>query len=290
MPRCSVQSNKKIILKASLLWSIVFVLVTSTNVSAHDGLHEQIIAVTKEIAKEPNNANLYLKRAELYRLHEEWKNSEKDFDRAEKLNPNLSVVDLGRGKLWLDAKRFSSAKLALEKFLTREPNSFEGVITMARVSSKLKQTKNAVKYFTQAIALSPKDSAEIYLERSQTLAEVGKINEALRGLDEGIERFGGLVVLQNAAIDLEVKLRCYDAALARLDKLAAPMPRKESFLLKRGEILLRAGKKCEARKAFTESLTVIEALSDFRKNVRAIQTMKTYLQNLLEQITSKNCE
>ncbi len=61
---------------------IVFVF--AANVLAHDGLHEQIIAVTKEIAKDPNNANLYLKRAELYRLHEEWKNSEKDYNRAEK--------------------------------------------------------------------------------------------------------------------------------------------------------------------------------------------------------------
>ncbi len=202
----------------------------------------------------------------------------------------MAVVDLGRGKLWLDAKRFSSAKSALERFLTKEPNSFEAVLTLARVSSKLNQTENAVKYFTQAIALSPKDSAEIYLERSLLLGERGRFDEALRGLDEGIERFGGLVVLQNAAIDLEVKRKRYDAALTRLEKLAATMPRKESFLLKRGEILLTAGKKCEARKAFIESLNAIETLSDFRKNVRALQTMKTHLQKFLKQTPSKNCE
>ncbi len=180
--------------------------------------------------------------------------------------------------------------LALERFLTKEPNSFEAVLTLARVSSKLNQTENAVKYFTQAISLSPKDSAEIYLERSLLLGERGRIDEALRGLDDGIERFGGLVVLQNAAIDFEAKRKYYDAALTRLDKLAATMSRKESFLLKRGEILLKAGKKCEARKAFTESLNAIEALSDFRKNVRAIQTMKTHLQKFLKQTPSKNCE
>ncbi len=266
---------------------IVFVF--AVTVLAHGGLHEQIVAVTKEIAKDPTNAHLYLKRAELYRLHEDWKNSEKDFDRAEKLNPNLAV-DLGRGKLWLDAKRFTLAKLALERFLTKAPNSFETVLTLARVSSKLEQTENAVKYFTMAIALSPKDSAEIYLERSLLLGERGRINEALRGLDEGIERYGGLVILENYAIDLEVKRSRYDAALTRLDKLAVTMPRKESFLLKRGEILFKAGKKCEARKAFTESLNAIETLSDFRKNVRAIQTMKTDLQKFLKQTPSKNCE
>ncbi len=257
---------------------------------AHDGLHEQIIAVTKEIKKDSNNAALYLKRAELYRLHEEWKKSEKDFDHAEKLKPNLTVVNLGRGKLWLDTKQFSKAKLALETFLAKEPESFEGVLTMARVSAKLKQTETSVKYFTEAIAISPQDSAEIYLERAETLASANKISEALRGLDEGIKNFGGLVTLQTAAIDLEVKRKNHDAALARLDKLSATMPRKESFFLRRGEILLQAERKCEARKSLLEAQEGYNSLSTFRKNVRAVKEQMARSQKLLAKIPAKECE
>lgn len=256
---------------------------------AHDGLHEQIIAVTKEIKKDPKNAALYLKRAELYRLHEEWKNSEKDFARAEKLDANLAVVNLGRGKLWLDAKQFSKAKLALENFLSKQPDSFEGVITMARIFAKLKQTETAVKYFTQAIALAPKDSAEIYLERAETLVSAGKIDEALRGLDEGTEKFGGLVTLQTAAIDLEVTRKNYDAALSRLEKLSATMPRKESFFLRRGEILLQAKRKCEARKSLLQAQEGYDSLSTFRKNVRAVKEQMAHLQKLLAKIPAKDC-
>ncbi|HEX8566852.1 MAG TPA: tetratricopeptide repeat protein [Pyrinomonadaceae bacterium] len=258
--------------------------------AAHGGLHEQIAAVTKEIKKDPKNPALYLKRAELNRLHLNWKNAEKDYDRAEKLNPNLSLVDFGRAKLWLDAKRFSAAKRALERFLTKEPDSFEAVLTLARVLSRLNEKENAVKYFTRAISLSLADSAEIYLERAQTLAANGKIEEALRGLDEGIELLGELVVLQTAAVDLELKRGDYNAALARLDKLIKSLPRKESFLLKRGEILHKAGKKCAAQKAFIESFHAIDALPDFQKSVRAIQTMKTSLQKLLKQTPFGNCQ
>jgi len=281
-------SGKKIGTIFGLWLGIVFFF--AANISAHDGLHEQILALTKKIKEDPTNAKLYLKRGELFRLHEEWRNAEKDFDQAEKLNPNLETVNFARGKLWLDAKRFVSAKNALGKFLAKQPRSFEGVLTMARVLASLKQTEKAVMHFAQAIALSPQDSAEIYLEQSQTLAAAGKIDAALRVLDEGIREFRQLIVLENYAINLEVKRRHYDAALTRLDKLAVTMPRKESFLLMRGEILLKAGKKCEARRAFTESLNAIEALSDFRKNVRTIQTMKTHLQKLLKQTPSKNCE
>ncbi len=257
---------------------------------AHDGLHEQIIAVTKEIKKDSNNAVLYLKRAELYRLHEEWKKSEKDFDHAEKLKPNLTVVNLGRGKLWLDAKQFPKAKLALETFLAKEPDSFEGVITMARVFIKLEQAETAVKYFTQAIAIAPQDSAEIYLERAATLRSANKIDEALRGLDEGIEKFGELVFLENYAIDVEITRKNYDAALARLDKLSATMPRKESFLLRRGEILLQAERICEARASLIESHKGFESLSPFRKNVRAVKEQLARLEKLLKAIPAKSCQ
>src|SRR5215210_140645 len=103
----------------------------------------------------------WLKRAELYRLDEEWRNAEADLQKAHRLDPDLIVVELGRGKLWLDAKQVSKARTALEKYLAKQPDSFEGVITMARVLSKLKETDNSIKYFTHAIVLAPRDSAEI---------------------------------------------------------------------------------------------------------------------------------
>lgn len=269
--------------------SIGIIFLFSLIASAHDGLHEQIVAVTKEINKAPKNAALYFKRAELYRLHEEWKNSEKDFDRAEKLDSTLSVVNLGRGKLWLDAKHFSKAKLALDIFLANESDSFEGIITMARVLVKLKQTTMAVKYFSQAILLAPEDSAEIYLERAETLRSADKIDEALRGLDEGLEKLGSLVTLQTAAIDLETSRKNYDAALARLDKLSSTMERKESFLLRQGEILLQAGRFCEAKKSLLASQKGFESLSLFRKNIRAVKEQMARLEKLLAAMSVKDC-
>ena len=282
---------RKLLQQTFKIFSLLLIVFFTMTVSAHDGLHEQIVAVTEEIKKDPNNAALYLKRAELYRLHAEWKNSEKDFARTEQLDVNLTTaVNLGRGKLWLDAKQYSKAKVELAKFLANEPDGFEGVLTMARVSAKLKETKTAVKYFTQAISISPQDSAEIYLERAETLVNARQIDEALRGLDEGVEKFGSLVTLQTAAIDLEVRRKNYDAALARLDKLAATMERKESFQFRRGEILLKAKRKCEARASLIEAQKSYENLSPFRKNVRAVKEQIARLETLLKTIPAKTCQ
>jgi len=258
-------------------------------VAAHDGLHEQILAVTEQIVKDPTNAALYLKRAELYRLHADWKNSENDFNRVEKLDGDLTAVDLGRGKLWFDAKRFAKAKRALEKYLAREPQSFEGVLTMARVCAKLRETGAAVKHFSEAIALAPRDSAEIYLERAETLISANRFSEALTGLDEGLGTFPNLVTLQTAAIDLEVKRRNYTGALTRLDKLTAAAERKETFLLKRGEILRRANRPCEARKSLSEAKAGFESYTGFRRSVRAVREQIARLEKLLNSIPAKSC-
>ena len=109
-------------------------------------------------------------------------------------------------------------------------------------------------------------------------------------MDEGIEKFGELVFLENYAIDLEVTRKNYDAALARLDKLSATMPRKESFLLRRGEILLQAERICEARTSLIESHKGFESLSPFRKNVRAVKEQMARLEKLLKAIPAKSCQ
>lgn len=273
-----------------ILAILTVVFCSAVAAAAHDGLHEQILAITEQIEKDPANAALYLKRAELYRLHAEWKNSEADFNRAERFDRRLTAVNLGRGKLWFDAKRFAKAKLALEKYLSSEPQSYEGVLTMARVFAKLRQTTAALKYFSSAIGLAPQDAAEIYLERAEAAIAAGRLTEALNGLDEGLRKFPKLVTLQTAAIDLEVKRRNYDAALERLEKLTAAAERKETFLVKRGEILLRAKRPCEARTSLSEAKAGFESYSSFRRRVRAVREQIARLEKLLKAIPGAKCK
>lgn len=269
--------------------SFGFLFVLSLPLLAHDGLHEQIVAVTKKIRKNPKDPALYLKRAELFRLHAEWRNAAADFLRAERLDPGEPGIDLGRGKLWLDSRQYLKARTALDKYLSKQPDGFEGVITMARVLAKLKDPERSNRYFTQALILAPQDSTEIYFERSEMLAAAGKVDEALKGLDEGIAKLGPIVTLQMAAVDLEVRSGRHELALERLDKLAESMPRKESLLLRRGEILLQAGKPCEARASLIESQNGFDSLPPARKNVRAVRTYVTRLRALLSKPSLRNC-
>jgi len=251
---------------------------------AHGDLHEQILAVTGQIAKDPKNSELYLKRGELHRMHQEWDLAQADYDRAAALNASLAAIDFTRGRMFLEANWPHSAKICLDRFLLKHTNHVEGFIARARTLVKLEKPLDAARDFTTAIRHAPSGRPELYIERAQALASAGDKHyaEALRGLDEGIERLGPLVTIQLHAIDLELKRKQFDAALARLEKIAAQSPRKETWLARRGEILLQAGRREEARAAYEQALKALDTLPPGRRNVPAMNELERRIKAALE--------
>jgi len=250
---------------------------------AHEGVHEQITAITARIKRDPKNASLYLQRGELHRLHRDWNRAAADYDRASRLQPGLTIVDLARGKMLFESRRFQRAKFVLDRFIHQQPGHVEGLITRARVLGKLERRVEAAHDFTQALELAPTPEPELYLERAQVLAgDERYIQEALSGLDEGIKRLGPLVTLELAAIDLELRRNNHDAALTRLDVITAQSERKEMWLVRRGEILSAAGRNEEAREAFNAALTAIESLPPERRQTKAITALQLRARSALK--------
>jgi tetratricopeptide (TPR) repeat protein len=174
-----------------------------------------------------------------------------------------------------ESRKLQQAKLVLDRFLRRQPDHVEGFVTRARVLAKMGARVQAAQDFTQALTLAPAPEPELYLERAQVLAEDERhIQDALRGLDEGIHRLGPVVTLQLLAIDLESRRKNYDAALARLDLIAAQSERKEMWLVRRAEILRNAGRIEEARATFKAALLAIESLPPDRRQNRAVSALE----------------
>src|SRR5213592_1501837 len=235
-----------------LAWALV-ILATGHPLpaGAHPDLIIQIEEVTKQIEQEPNNPELYLKRGELRRAHIEWDAAYADYERAFALAPDMAAIDLARGRLFLDSGWPLSARAALDRFLSHQPNQVEGLILRARALVRLNLRLAAAQDYSRAIRFSPEPGPDLFIERAQVLAAEGSayFSSALRGLDEGIQKLGPLVTLQLFAIDVELKQKNIDGALARLDKIAEKSPRKETWLARRGEILQQAGRPEEARQA-----------------------------------------
>jgi predicted Zn-dependent protease len=259
----------------SVLWTGISL---SPCVLADRGIDEQIAQVTTLIEKDPDDAALFLRRGELHRIHRDWAKAEADLVKARELDPEMAAIDLCLGKLKLDAGKAAESKRALDLYLQKRPRDADAWAYRGRALVKMGRHVEAAESFTQALAHVRPDRPrpEYYFERAQALEAAGMahLDQAVRGLDEGLQKLGDPVVLQNYAIELELKGRRYDAALVRLDRLAAGSRRKESWLVRRGEILEAAGRDEEARVAYESSLEAIASLPPSRKTNRAVTRLQ----------------
>lgn len=256
---------------------------------AHPDLEWQISKITERIEAAPRDAQLYLQRGELHREHRDWPAAEADFRRARALQPDLAAVDFYIGQLKLDADLPKQAKKALDRFLAKEPDHARARIARARALVRLGQPLAAVRDYDRALEARGKDhrpAPTYYLERAHALADAGPehVDEAVRGLDEGLELLGKPVTLQLYAIELDVKRGRHDAALARLAQIASRANRQESWLMRRGEILESAGRVAEARSAYAAALDALGKLPASRRGSRAMQRLQTRAAAALERL------
>lgn len=227
----------------------------------HGETQIQIAALTKRIAAATDNtAPLYLQRGELYREHQDWVAAEADYAQAAKLDPGLVAVDLCRAGMLADAGQLEAAQALFDQVIIRSPNYGEAFLGRARLLVKRGKQQASVPDFLRALDLLKFPEPDHFLETAQALMSQGKRDEALATLDVGIRKGGPIPSLQTYAIDLELERRMPDAALARLDTIIDLAPRKESWLAKRGDILLEAGRLTEAEKAYRNALKSIDLL------------------------------
>ena len=267
---------------------LLFTVLAPTPAPAHGDFHSLITLANEDIAKDPSNADLYLRRGELYRLHQMYAEAESDILKAEALAPDMIMIELCRGRLRMDTAWPLSARAHFDQFLAKHPNHIEALTLRSRVWQQLGQPLFAADDLARAVAASPEGAPELYIERAQALAIAGPANlgSALAVLDQGIQRMGPLVTLQLTAIDLELRRANYDGALARVDAVAARSPRKESWLVRRGEILLQAGRAAEAKQAYQSALTALDTLPPTRRNVPAVADMEKRIRRELEQLNT----
>jgi tetratricopeptide (TPR) repeat protein len=254
------------------LLASMLALVAAAGALAHGDVHEQIEVLTRAIARTPS-AELYLKRGELNRVHGDFGAALDDYESAEKLDPRMDAVWLCRGRALFESGHPETARVVLDEFLQRKPDHAEAHVVRARVHAKLGERRRALEDYDRAIALSAEPRPEHFVERATVLLELGEPDAALAGLEAAMTRLGEIPSLQLFALEAEVNLQRYDAALRRLDGVLARAERKEHWLAKRAEILAQAGRAAEAADAWRATLAAIQALPPRLREAPAVQAL-----------------
>lgn len=250
----------------------------------HGDVHEEIAALTKQIETAPADAQLRLRRGGLHRVHRDWAAAGADFDEALKLDPRLTAVDLARGEMLGEAGRADDAIAAFDRFLAQQPGRSEGYAGRARVLAHAMKWEPAAEDFSRAISLAPQPEPALFIERARALRSAGKLDDAIRALDAGIARLGPLITLMQPAVDFENEAGHTDAALARLAKIIDAAPRKERWLLRRGELLEKAGRPAAAREAFAAAHAALEAIPADRRATAAMQDLAKSIEAALTRL------
>ncbi|MBA4150000.1 MAG: hypothetical protein H0X66_17960 [Verrucomicrobia bacterium] len=238
-----------------------FLIAAPQRGKAHGETLIQIAATTRQIESATNNAaHLYLQRGELYREHQDWVAAEADYARAANLNPKLVAVDICRAGMLADSGELEAAEALFDKVIARSKDEGEAFIGRARVLMKVNQPQAAVPDFQRGLELLQHPQPEYFLELAQALVGDRKVDAALLSLDAGMRKFGPIFPLQGYALDLELERQNTEAALVRLDSIIELMTRKESWLARRGDILLAAGRSEEAQKSYRAALKSIDLL------------------------------
>lgn len=246
------------------------VLAATLRLGAHPETPEARAQLDRLIAAFPDQPEFYLQRAEVAREDGAWTAAESDLRRALQLDPRLrrahvqlAEVFIARGDL-IKAGRHATEALALD------PRDAEALVLRARARARQGEAEAAFADFSAAIRLLEAPSPDLFLARAAL--PVGA-ERALHGIEEGLERIGPARPLMERALELELALGRSDAALARLDALAATGGRRDLLLKRRGDILSAAGRRTEGRAAYGQALAAIAALPEWLRTTP--ETLRT---------------
>lgn len=245
---------------------------------AHPEIEAALSRLNPAIQAEPANADLYLERGELYAQHEDWVQAEANYLRAAELSPDLPRLDRLRGTLALRTGDPRAAAALFDRALRMDPRDAESYILRSRLRAGRADRPGALADLNTALALIANPRPELFLERAALMPSA---TLAIASLDAGIAQIGPAHTLHLRALELEESAGLLDAAVARTRALAARSERRELWLKRGGDILVRAGRRAEARAAYSAALTAVASLPAWLRESADTARLAAELRRLL---------
>ncbi len=256
--------------------SLTFCLVLPRPGISHPAAETRLDDLTRRIAADPDSAELYLQRGELHREQRAWDAAEADYTRSRRLDPDLAAVDFCLAKMRFESGRDQEAMPLLDLYLAVVPGDGAALALRARVRDELGEHLAAAVDYGRAIAAWRAAGAlpqpDLYLGRAASLVAAGEIHvaDALAGLDEGLKILARPVTLELEALDLELRLGRFEAALARVDRRLTDARRPGAWLIRRGLVLEGSGRYEEALEAYGSAYADFDARPAGRRQAPAV--------------------
>ncbi len=265
--------------------ALVFACLGAPSARAHGDLEIRIGDITQRINSTTNNpARLYLERAELLREHRNWEDAAADYGRAGALDPKLPNLELCRARMLAESGQLEAARTILDGVISQSPMPGEALVARGQVLARLGQRAPAITDYLKGLELAGESEPNHFLELARLQVADGQVQEALRSLDWGLKRVGPELSLYSEALELELQLHQLQPALKRVDAILEHAKRKETWLARRGEILLEAGNPTEARSSLAAALLEIKKLPPRLQQTPSMDKLRVQINTALARI------
>ncbi len=256
------------------------------SVSGHGTAHTRIEVINKEIAKDEDNAELYLKRGRVYADTRHWEDAINDFKKTKQLDPNFIDADFWLGVVYFESGKLNKAKNYLESYLKIKPNAAQPLLYYARLHAKLGQNSAAEMYFDKAITAWEVKYPELYIERARHMLKSKPLRFSLieKGLAEGVQEVGKVVSLIDELIRISMQAKKYERAIYWMAQWPDSYKKTPLGLSKLAGVYELNGDYDIALATYQKCLDAINKLPQHRQNVVAITELSNQAKNAIRKI------
>jgi tetratricopeptide (TPR) repeat protein len=244
---------------ANVILALAVVLVAGSPrlVVAHPSADDRLRAIEEEIADTQASARLRVEHGRANLQGGRYQEALGDADGALRLEPQSSAALLLRAETLFAAGTVDRALAATDALLAVSPTSAAGRHLRARVLRELGRLDEAVAEYDLFISGQARPVPELYIERAEVLAALGRTDAALLSLDEGVKRVGEISTLYLAGVNIAMQGGDFTAAVDRLDSLLRQKPDQVFWMTRRAEILEAGGKRDAARRAYAAAAAAL---------------------------------
>ena len=262
----------RLLRQSTTLTCLLFVLLSS----AHGPIHEKIERVNKKIAKNPNNAELYVERGEYYKIDRNFDQAFADYQHARNLNANLVTLDFLIAELFLDFDHYYSALQSANAFQKLNVNTAECYLLKAKIFDKLFEADSALYYAEASYPLQTKPSSHFFITIKNycLYAHSDDYEKAKSWLLEGKKRLKSNMVIQEALVDLALRFNQINDAEAFCLEQIPKLRRKEYWYYKLALVYQQGGDLDRQKMYTTKALTAIDKLPRQHKNTSYIKGLR----------------
>ena len=174
--------------------------------------------LTSAIVKDPDNSELYYKRAEILYENETYQDAINDLSKAVELDSNKYQYYHLLADVYLDGLKSFDALRVMKSTVARFPENIPSYLKLAEFQHILKQHRDCFESLDQVLKRDPQN-AEAFFMMGLALREIGETNRAINSFQSAVENNPKLIeawiILGQMYTELEdpLALKYFDNAL-----------------------------------------------------------------------------